>query len=192
MNPDGTSVDLAALPLDELRRERAELQRVDDVVSYVRRVAQARIDIVRAEATRRAPSPAGEVEEQVTHDTVSDTSQGAAHDPVGGVPHELRDVLSKHLTGGSARPPRPVDGIDDHPLVDELDAVAAEHGFSRLEHLDGAGLGALDAALTVFEQRVSADRRVRHEQLDALSSELVRRYRDGEASFDHLMDGAGS
>ncbi len=194
MNPDGTSVDLAALPLDELRRRRADLQRVDDVVSYVRRVAQARIDIVRAEAARRTPSSpdSGEAEQQATHDTVTDTSQGAVHDPDGGVPNELRDVLSKHLTGGTARPPRPVDGIDDHPLVDELDAVAAEHGFSRIEQLDRAGLGALDAALTVFEQRVSADRRVRHEQLDALSSELVRRYRDGEASFDHLMDEAGS
>ncbi len=169
MTPDATSADLTGLPLDALRRERAELQRVDDVVSYVRRVAQARIDIVRAEAARRGASAPGSP-----------------------VSRELRSVLSSHLTGGAARPPRPVDGIDDDPLVDELDAVAVEHGFSRLEQLDGAALEALDAALTVFERRVSDDRRTRHERLDALSSELIRRYRNGEASLDHLTDGARS
>jgi hypothetical protein len=35
---------------------------------------------------------------------------------------------------------------------------------------------------------VSADRRVRFDQLDALSAELVRRYRDGEANVDSLPD----
>lgn len=161
----------AALPLDELRRERGELQGVDDAVSYVRRVAQARIDLVRAEAARRLPAG-------------TDVSLGDSD--------ELRAVLSTHLTGGTARPPRPVDGIDDHPLVDELDEVAAHHGFSRLDQLDAAELEALDAALTAFERRVSDDRRALHERLDALSSELVRRYRDGDASVDQLLEGSGS
>ena len=39
-----------------------------------------------------------------------------------------------------------------------------------------------------FEQRVSHDRRERFDRLDALSAELVRRYRDGEASVDSLLE----
>ncbi|MFT6761947.1 MAG: hypothetical protein ACJAXA_000594, partial [Candidatus Aldehydirespiratoraceae bacterium] len=43
------------------------------------------------------------------------------------------------------------------------------------------------AAIKSFEQRVSQDRRERFDKLDALSAELVRRYRDGEANVDSLL-----
>ena len=43
------------------------------------------------------------------------------------------------------------------------------------------------AAISAFEQRVSQDRRARFDELDVLSAELVRRYRDGEASVDTLL-----
>jgi hypothetical protein len=45
----------------------------------------------------------------------------------------------------------------------------------------------LESALVEFERDVSADRRDRHARLDALSAELVRRYREGEASVDGLL-----
>ncbi len=48
------AADPQSLTLDELRQVRNQLQSDDDVVSYVRRVAQARLDLVRAEANRRA------------------------------------------------------------------------------------------------------------------------------------------
>ena len=35
---------------------------------------------------------------------------------------------------------------------------------------------------------MSDDRRARFDKLDALSAELVRRYRDGEASVDGLLE----
>jgi len=98
-------------------------------------------------------------------------------------------VLSSHLTGGSPRPPRPVENLDDNDLSDRLDAVCAEHGFSRLESLSLSEIEVLDGELTAFERRVSDDRRERYEHLDALSAELVRRYRDGEASVDGLLGG---
>jgi len=160
------AVDPQSLSLDQLRDERNRLQNEDDVVSYVRRVAQARLDLVRAEAHRRAR---GELSEDVSS--------------------ELRVVLSSHLTGGSPRPPRPVENLDDNDLSDRLDAVCAEHGFSRLESLSLSEIEVLDGELTAFERRVSDDRRERYEHLDALSAELVRRYRDGEASVDGLLGG---
>ena len=97
-------------------------------------------------------------------------------------------MLSTHLTGGSPRPPRPVDHVADNALSDELDEVCAENGFSRLEELDDARARAGSRTqLTAFERRVSDDRRDRYDRLDALSAELVRRYREGEASVDGLL-----
>ena len=47
-------LDPRALSLDDLRALRNRLQMEDDEVSYVRRVAQARVDLVRAESHRRS------------------------------------------------------------------------------------------------------------------------------------------
>lgn len=158
------STDPTELTLDELRQTRSRLQREDDAVSYVRRVAQARLDLVRSEISRRDRGKA----------TVD-------------LPSELRIVLSRHLTGGPARPPRPTDDLGDHPLSDELDAICAQHGFSRLDELDADEAASLAAALSEFERRISADRRDRFDRLDDLSAELVRRYRDGEATVETLL-----
>jgi len=75
--------DPTALSLDDLRGLRQQLQLEDDAVSYARRVAQARLDMVKVEQVHRG-----------------DTAEGGAAD-------DLRAVLSQHLTGGPARPPRP-------------------------------------------------------------------------------------
>ena len=159
----GISPDPAELSLDELRSLRQQLQHEDDVVSYARRVAQARLDLVKSEHARRNAGPDADLSEQI-----------------GG-------VLSQQLTGGPARPPRPTEDLSNNALADELDAVCAEHHFGRLEDLDGAELAALSDAIEGFETRVSSDRRERFDRLDALSAELVRRYRDGEASVDSLL-----
>jgi hypothetical protein len=151
------------MPLEELRSLREQLQREDDVVSYVRRVAQARLDLVSAETTRRERGS----------DTVDVTA-------------ELRRILSHQLTGGQPRPPRPLDDVGDNPLSDEMDTICTRFGFSRLEQLELDELAVLTANLAEFEQRISRDRRERFDRLDELSAELVRRYRDGEASFETL------
>lgn len=160
---DQSHADPADLSLDELRSLRQELQHVDDHVSYARRVAQARIDLVKTEHERRNAGPGADV--------------GAG----------LTTVLSQHLTGGPARPPRPTEDLSDNPYAAELDQVCAEHHFGRIEELDDAELAQLTEAIEVFERQISADRRERFERIDALSAELVRRYRDGEASVDSLL-----
>jgi len=156
--------DPADLSLEELRSLRHQLQLEDDAVSYARRVAQARLDLVKAEAEHRTSKA----------DVVVD--------------EELRTVLSSHLTGGPARPPRPTEDLSDHPLAVELDELCARSGLGRLKTLDDAQLVVLTEAIAAFEARVSSDRRQRFDQLDALSAELVRRYRDGEADVDSLPD----
>jgi hypothetical protein len=158
------TVDPRSLSLDELRALRSQLQAEDDVVSYVRRVAQARVDLVRAEQHRRQR---GERSEDLSS--------------------ELRVVLSTHLTSGAPRPPRPVENLGENEMSEELDRVCSERGFSRLEELSFSELEDLEHELNAFERRVSDDRRERFDRLDALSAELVRRYRDGEASVDGLL-----
>ena len=79
MSDTGPS-DPTALSLTDLRAERSALQDADDVVSYVRRAAQARLDIARAEAARRVLAAQGVVE---------------AVDP--DISGELRRVLSNQL-----------------------------------------------------------------------------------------------
>lgn len=156
--------DPANLSLEELRGLRHQLQLEDDAVSYARRVAQTRLDLLKAEATHRA-----------------DKSDVIVDD-------ELRTVLASHLTGGPARPPRPTEDLSGHPLAVELDELCAVNGLGRLKSLDDDQLVALTDAIAEFEGRVSSDRRERFDQLDALSAELVRRYRDGEADVDSLPD----
>ncbi len=153
--------DPTELSLPELRSLRQQLQLEDDAVSYARRVAQARLDLVKAETMRR-------------------TADSAASE-------DLRTVLSQHLTGGPARPPRPTEDLSDHPLAVELDELCAEGGLGHIKELDDAQLAELAAAIGEFERRVSSDRRERFDRLDALSAELVRRYRDGEADVDTLL-----
>jgi hypothetical protein len=66
--------------------------------------------------------------------------------------------------------------------------LCAANGLGRLKSLDDAQLLALTEAIAEFEGRVSSDRRLRFDQLDALSAELVRRYRDGEADVDSIPE----
>ncbi len=158
--------DPTQLSLDELRAMRQQMQLEDDAVSYARRVAQARLDLVKSE--------------RLQHETEPDD---------GPITDELRSVLSQQLTGGPARPPRPTEDLSDHPLAVELDELCATNGFGRLSHLDDDEVATLCAALEEFETRVSSDRRERFDRLDALSAELVRRYRDGEADIESLETG---
>ncbi len=162
------SDDLNVMSLDDLRAERARLQADDDRVSYARRAVQSRLDLVRAEQERRADGTG-------IDDDDADVTGG------------LRRVLSRQLTGGAARPPRDDDGaIGESADIRRLDEVCAAGGFSQLAELDDAAVAALEADLSRLESEVSADRRERFERIDALSAELVRRYRDGSVSVDGL------
>jgi hypothetical protein len=168
------NLNVPGLELGELRSLRNRLQAEDDVVSYVRRIAQARCDVLAARFLE-------------IHPDRSEAAEGSG-EISGDITGDLGAILSTHLTGGPARPPRPVEPVDSHPLLDELERVCAEHGYSRAENLTTDELQALLAAITEFERGVSRNRQSRYEVLDALSAELVRRYRDGEANVDSLLD----
>ena len=159
-----TDVDPTLLPIDELRSLRAALQHDDDAVSYVRRLAQARLDIIDADMRRR--------------DRRDDPSVITA---------ELPAILAGHLTGGGSRPPRPVEDASDHPLALALEELWAERGASDLPTLTDDEMVALRADLRTFEQARSRERQALFVRIDTLSAELVRRYREGEADIEGLL-----
>ena len=159
-----TEPDPMSLPLDQLRSVRSGLQHDDDAVSYVRRLAQAKLDLVRAEQRRRhagAPAPAS-------------------------ITEELPVILAEKLTGGPARPPRPVEDFSSSPLAVELDELHNNFG-GDVASMDDVALELYAEALDDFEHRRSEERRQLFARIDGLSEELVRRYRDGEADVEGLL-----
>lgn len=161
------AIEPQELALDELRSLRNQLQHDDDELSYVRRLVQARLDLVLAERQRRV---SGLERTDVAED--------------------LRAILGEHLVAsgsGLPRPPRPTEDASEHPLSLELDALYSRLGGNHMSELNDEDLDALSVALEAFEHERSHERRELFTRLDALSAELVRRYRDGEASVDGLL-----
>jgi len=156
-------MDPRQLSLAELRALRAKLQNDDDAVSYVRRLAQARLDLVQAEKRRRLDGGS---------ESLSD---------------DLPSILSTHLTGGAPRPPRPAEDFSSHPLAEQFEELSDRAGDHDLSSLSTEELVGYGNALHEFEQARSHERRELFTRIDELSAELVRRYRDGEADVEGLL-----
>ncbi|WP_367043420.1 ABC transporter substrate-binding protein [Streptomyces sp. Je 1-332] len=166
--------DIAALLLRELRELRRDAQQNEADLSYVRRLLQGRIDILRAEVARRRDP--------------------AAPGPEGGPAPEgpLVDRLSEILTDAPARhrsSARHVTLGTPH---------SAEYGLLATEMLAEVELSDLDARtddelhtamgrLTRYEQQVSRRRQQLQRTADDCSAEIARRYREGEAQVDDLL-----
>jgi hypothetical protein len=161
--------DLAGLSLADLRSRRAECQRVEVSLSYVRRLVQGRLDIVHAEVERRTGGSSGDL---------------------AGLIENLPEILSGHVSGeGPGRLPvfMTPDVEESAELGAELEAVAGADTLGRLTTMGDGEVSALADSLSELESRVSAQRRALHERIDVLQAELVHRYKSGEASVDHLL-----
>ncbi|MEY2968970.1 MAG: hypothetical protein RIQ64_1597 [Actinomycetota bacterium] len=144
---------------------RSTLQEEEDVVSFVRRIAQGRLDIVREERARRTAG---------SHASTA--------------PAELATVFGQQQGAGSARPPRDTTVSADHPRVLELAEICDRLHFADFADLDDDELSALETALSDFEGGRSVERKALFGRIDALSRELVERYKSGGATVDSLLD----
>jgi hypothetical protein len=161
--------DLRARPIEELRSMRAECQEVETGLSYARRLVQGRLDIVEAERSARA------------HGEPADLAS---------LLERLPEILADRTrTPGVGRLPQimaPGDVGDE--LAAELDDIAGGDRLAALPGLDDAALFAMVDALRALEHRTSATRRELFARIDAISAELTRRYRTGEASVEALLE----
>lgn len=167
--------DLTRLSLPELRTLRRDAQRDEADLSYVRRLLQGRIDILRAELARRGPKP-------VAVDGPRDATVVAS--VVSRLPEILTDAparqrsSARHVTLGT-------------PHSEEYRRLAAdmlaEVELSDLQARTDVELGAAMGRLVRYEQQVSGRRQRLQRTTDQCSAEITRRYREGEAQVDDLL-----
>ena len=139
-----------------IREQRKALQAEEDAISFVRRLAQGRLDLLQDEKRRRA---------------------SGADMPVGTLAERLADVFGQQVGGGSARPPRETNVSSDHPLVKELDDMCEHYQFESLENLDDRAVSELEDALGMFEKTCSKMRHDLFERIDELTVALVQSVR---------------
>ncbi len=159
---------LSDMTIEELRSRRSVCQSLEGVLSFRRRMAQGRLDIVGAERRRRQDGK-------------------SSLDSAGSVA-ELPGVLSEGFTDRSR--PRLAAAVDlDENIMDtdELDAIVGPSVLSSLGNLSDQELEQRINDLSSYEKRVSGERRRIHECIDAFQGEITRRYQSGEASVDSLL-----
>ncbi|MFE2184824.1 ABC transporter substrate-binding protein [Streptomyces sp. NPDC059455] len=164
--------DLNALRLPELRALRRSAQREEADLSYLRRLLQGRIDILRAElGHRRDPAPAA----------------AAAQPPaalVDRLPEILADLPSRHRSSARHVTLGTPQDAEYERLAEEM---LAEVGLSDLRARTDEELHGAMARLVSHEQQVSRRRQELQRTADGCSAEIARRYREGEAQVDDLL-----
>ena len=150
--------DITALAMDDLRAKRAECQAIEVGLSYRRRLAQGRLDIVAAERRRRAEGSPEPSEDDLVRN-LAETLADRARPPGNG---RLPQLMAPD-----------VESFD----TDELDAIARPGALARITELSDEELGHLVDNLSSYESDVSRQRRSLHERIDSLQAEITRRYR---------------
>jgi uncharacterized protein (DUF849 family) len=162
---EGYSDALQSLPLEEVRERRHEAEQEEVDLSYLRRVLQGRLDILRAELARR---------------------NGEETNLVDALPRILADE-------GSVGAPR---GLGRHTSVEpsradahrrHVEALIADVDLSNPSAHDDASLKRVLEVLEKEEHDVSEKRREVQKVMDALTAEITRRYREGDADVSALL-----
>ncbi|MCD0485581.1 ABC transporter substrate-binding protein [Streptacidiphilus sp. ASG 303] len=175
--PDGAAARAAGgeadLGMEELRALRRSAQEDEADLSYLRRLLQGRIDILRAELARRSGGP------QDPHDPQpADTLVDRLPEILADGPGRFRSA--RHVTLATPRGERY--GCEADQLMGDV----------RLSDLAAHGDPELAAALerlAGYEREVSHRRQALQRTVDRCSAEITRRYREGEARVDDLLAG---
>lgn len=167
-----TMLALDGLRLAELRALRRSSQAEEADLSYVRRLLQGRIDIIRAELAHRA-APSTPV-------------------PVADPPRTVVDRLSEILTDGPTRHRSSARHVTlgtprSGPYRQLAEEMLAEVELSDLQARTNEELDRAMGRLIAYEQRVSGRRQELQRQADDCGAEITRRYREGEAQVDDLL-----
>jgi hypothetical protein len=168
--------DLPGKPMERLRSIRGELATAEADVSFVRRVTQGRLDIVGHEVERRAGGAEAEVD-------LSNSSS---------LLFEMPDILAdRPRSSGGTGTGRSVPVMEPGPIalgmVETLDGIASPSQLSGIQAVDQPAMADLFDALREFELELSSIRRKLHDRIDSIQDEIARRYRDGEATIDALL-----
>ncbi|MDQ0991666.1 aerial mycelium formation protein [Streptomyces sp. V3I7] len=166
---DPAAPDLALLSLSELRVLRRDAQRDEADLSYVRRLLQGRIDILRAELARRGPACLVRPADVSVMDRLPEILTDA--------PARNRSS-ARHVTVGTPQ------GEEYRRLAADM---LAEVELSDLRARTDLELNTAMGRLVRYEQQVSGRRQLLQRTADESSAEIARRYREGEAQVDDLL-----
>jgi len=163
--------DLTTVLIDRLRAARADFSQAESDVSYVRRVVQGRLDIVGHEIQRRSGGESGSVESAGVVFNLPDILSVGGETPLG-----QRRAASFPEPGSLAR-----------ELAQEVDQLVSPDDLSGVGVLTSDRLVELLRALEGLENQLSGLRQQLHARIDRIQNELGRRYGEGEASVDSLL-----
>lgn len=149
------STDLAARDSDRLRAMKAECAALENAVSYSRRLAQGRIEILEAERQRRADGrPLSDLIEQLPHILAGESGRsGAAHTRLA---EPDRDILELRWPDGRER-------------------LLADDSLANLPTVTDTDLTSTIDALRDFERDLSEQRRALHGVIDGIEHEIATR-----------------
>jgi hypothetical protein len=153
--------DLDARSVDDLRAMRREAVEVETEVSYVRRLAQGRIKIVRAEVDRRRDG-------------------GSLSDLIARLPEILADE-GPRPTAANARVPAILAPSMSITWSRGAERLIADDTLANLPTLSEDELAASLDGLQSLEREVSGTRRELHGVIDAIDAVLGPRLADAEA-----------
>ena len=154
--------------MDQLQQMRAEVQEVENEVSFERRLCQARIDIFTAELDHRAGRVQGDVMSRLAH-ILADDDADASDSPL---PARVPNLAVPK----SADTPRR-----------RIDEIVGAQDLARLTKLPEEEIRSSIEALAEHERTLSARRKTTHEVLDNIQAEIVRRYTSGEEDPSKLL-----
>ena len=146
---------LADRPVDEVSAMKAECTELETEVSFVRRLAQGRIDILDAERDRRA-------------------SGGSLEDLIGSLSKILADE-GPRPTASQAHLPQRMAPSPDIEWTRGMEPLVGDSTLARLPDLSDAELADVREQLAALEREVSGKRRALHEVLHTLEIELAER-----------------
>jgi len=163
---EGYLEGLRDLPLAEVRSLRADAEQEEVDLSYLRRMIQGRMDILRAELNRRDGVSKGTLVEGLAA-ILADEPRAPARG------------MGRHTTVEPSR-------ADSHRRY--VEALVADVGLSDVSERSTDELARAMDTLAEEERTLSGKRRKVQEVMDACGADITRRYRDGEASVGALLD----
>ena len=156
---------LETRPLQDVRAMRSEAEQEEVDLSYLRRMIQGRLDVLRAELNRRDGTGEGDLV-QALAGILADEPRAPARG------------LGRHTTVEPSR-------ADSHRRY--VEALVADVDVSDVSARTVDDLAHGMRILGEEEQKISAKRRQVQAVMDACSAEITRRYRDGEADVSALL-----
>ena len=158
---------LAELPIDGVRALRHDAEQEEADLSYLRRLLQGRMDLIRAEQTGRASNNEASIVERLS-DVLADDATRASHGS------------GRHITVEPSR-------VAEHRR--RVEALVADVGISDVAARTDAELSAALAELGRHEEQVSKLRHQVQAVMDTCTAEIGRRYREGEVDVSAVLGG---